>query len=52
MTRDTYDCPFCERAFGGDSDLRLHLLGEHRKSELTDFIVEAIDRREKQAIPA
>lgn len=52
MTGNTYDCPFCDRAFEANPDLRLHLLGEHRRSELTDFVVESIDRREKPTIPA
>lgn len=44
----TYNCPFCEVAYDGETNLRVHLEVEHRKSELAKFVT---DREEREARP-
>ncbi|MCU4742011.1 hypothetical protein OB955_24115 [Halobacteria archaeon AArc-m2/3/4] len=39
MTRST-DCPLCNDTYETETNLRVHLEVEHRKSELAVFIVD------------
>lgn len=38
-------CPLCTDAFEAETDLRVHLEVEHRKSELAVYVVEHRDTR-------
>lgn len=44
----THDCLLCNDTYEAESDLRVHLEVEHRKSELAAHIVE---NRERSADP-
>ncbi len=51
-------CPMCARGFGNRTDLRVHLMCDHRKSSLTEELLDAVEardasrpRRERPAIP-
>ncbi|WP_290810318.1 hypothetical protein [Halovivax sp.] len=36
-------CPLCQDEFDGETDLRVHLEVEHRKSELAAFVADRAD---------
>jgi hypothetical protein len=38
------DCPLCARAVDCRTELRIHLMVEHRKSALIDEYVDRLDR--------
>ncbi|WP_207589381.1 hypothetical protein [Halomontanus rarus] len=42
MTRYT-DCPLCNDTYEKETNLRVHLEVEHRKSELAVFIVDDVE---------
>jgi len=39
------DCPLCARAVADRTELRIHLMVEHRKSTVIDEYVDRMDRR-------
>ena len=40
---DTARCPMCPRGFETRTDLRVHLMCEHRKSALADELLVAVE---------
>jgi hypothetical protein len=42
--RDGTDCPLCARVVDGCTELRIHLMVDHRKSAVIDEYVERLDR--------
>lgn len=49
MPPPALECPWCDRDHPDGETFRVHLLVEHRKSELADFVEEHVadeDRRE------
>lgn len=36
-------CPLCERAHGTRTDLRVHLMTSHNKSEITEVLLQAYE---------
>ena len=39
---DELACPVCDAQSTNGSDLRVHLMVEHRKSDLTDLLVDGV----------
>jgi hypothetical protein len=44
--KDTTQCPMCAREFADRTDLRVHLMCDHRKSSLTEQLLVAVEARE------
>ena len=40
-----HDCPLCPETYEEQTDLRVHLEVEHRKSELVEHLMAHLDRR-------
>lgn len=40
----THECPLCDDPYEKETDLRVHLEVEHRKSELATYVVAQDDR--------
>ncbi|WP_162562430.1 hypothetical protein [Salinigranum rubrum] len=56
--KNTTRCPMCAQGFADRTDLRVHLMCDHRKSSLTEELLETIEarddsraRRERPAVP-
>jgi len=45
-------CPVCGANATSDSDLRVHLMVEHRKSDLTTFLVDSVDQSREDWLSA
>lgn len=43
-----HSCPFCSAGASTDSDLRTHLMVEHRKSELARRLAEGVSESESE----
>ena len=41
--KETAPCPMCPQRFESRTDLRVHLMCEHRKSSITDELLAAVD---------
>ena len=42
-------CPLCQHEFEQETDLRVHLEVEHRKSELAVYVLKQADNRDPAA---
>lgn len=51
MTADP-SCPACDTCFSDGRDLRVHLMVEHRKSELASLLVDDVDRPQEELLSA
>jgi hypothetical protein len=40
------DCPLCPTEITGHTELRIHLMVEHRKSAVIDEYIDRLDRRD------
>jgi hypothetical protein len=55
--KDTTQCPMCTRRFADRTDLRVHLMCDHRKSSITEELLATVETRddrsmrERQPIP-
>lgn len=49
---DDLPCPVCNAQETSDADLRVHLMVEHRKSDLTDLLVDGVGDSRKDWLPA
>lgn len=54
MTRmaEKPSCPVCDADVSNGGDLRVHLLVEHRKSELAGLLVGEVDRSREEVVTA
>ncbi|GAB3322203.1 MULTISPECIES: hypothetical protein [Haloplanus] len=46
----TIDCPLCPRALSARTELRIHLMVDHRKSTVIDEYVDRLDRRDGSTV--
>jgi hypothetical protein len=44
--KNTAHCPMCAQHFADRTDLRVHLMCDHRKSSLTEELLDAIEARD------
>lgn len=49
---DDHPCPVCDARPTSGADLRVHLMVEHRKSDLTDLLVDSVDGSREDWLPA
>jgi len=45
-------CPVCDAGVSNGRDLRVHLMVEHRKSELAGLLVGEVDRSRDEVVTA
>jgi hypothetical protein len=43
-------CPLCEHSFDTRSDLRVHVMCEHRKSDVVDALLAATEGRTEEPV--
>lgn len=43
QTNELSTCPLCDRAHGTRTDLRVHLMTSHNKSEITETLLRACE---------
>jgi len=48
---DDLSCPICDERESTGAQLRRHLMVEHRKSDLTEFLVTGVSAREEPLTP-
>jgi len=51
MMKEDAPCPMCSQRFENRTDLRVHLMCEHRKSAITDELLAAVETTTRRTPP-
>jgi hypothetical protein len=51
MMKEDAPCPMCSQRFENRTDLRVHLMCEHRKSAITDELLAAVETPTRRTPP-